>query len=160
METPVRPGLLRPSRVISVVPGLGSFYISSAAQTTISTAGTAVKMSGTTTAISTRQFAHASNRLTYEGQRTSRFIIMAVVSLDVASADDIISVQLFKNGSLITGSEQRSDNTSAKPTNIMVMIDTTLAVGDYVEIWIENEDTTANIDVTQAYMTILGIMGE
>jgi hypothetical protein len=42
----------------------------------------------------------------------------------------------------------------------MVMIDTTLAVGDYVEIWIENEDTTANIDVTQAYMTILGIMGE
>jgi adenylate cyclase class IV len=85
---------------------------------------------------------------------------MAVVSLDVASADDIISVQLFKNGSLITGSEQRSDNTSAKPTNIMVMIDTTLAVGDYVEIWIENEDTTANIDVTQAYMTILGIMGE
>jgi|TARA_Y100000310_G_scaffold24623_1_gene23642 hypothetical protein len=154
------PGQLPGHRVISVVPGLGSFYISSAAQTTISGAGTAVKMAGTTTQISDRQFSHADNKLTYTGQRTSRFIITAVVSLDVASADDIISVQLFKNGSLITGAEQRSDNTAAKPTNIVVMIDTTLATSDYVEIYIENEDTTANIDVTQGYVMIQGIMGE
>jgi len=35
-----------------------------------------------------------------------------------------------------------------------------LATGNYIEIYVENEDTTANIDVTQAYVMILGIMGE
>ena len=154
------PGAVDPVRVSSVIPGLGSFYISSAAQTTISGAGTAVKMAGTTTAISERSFTHTSNKLLYSGQRTSRFWITASVRLDVASGTDTLSVQIFKTGSLITGSEQRISNTAGLPSQVTVMIDTTLATGDYVEIYVENEDTTANIDVTQAYMLCLGVMGE
>ena len=154
------PGQPAPYRIKSIFPGLGSWYISSAAQTTISGAGTAVKVAGTTTAISTRQFDHASNKLTYTGQRTSRFIITATVSLDVASGADELGVEIWKNGSVITGSEQRVENTAGEPSNVTVMIDTTLATGDYIELAVSNVDTTANIDVTQGYMMILGIGGE
>ena len=146
--------------VVSVFPGLGSLYVSTPAQTTISSSGAAVKMAGTTTALSTTKFTHTDNKLLYTGTPTSRFFVFANVTLDVASADDILSVQLFKSGSLITGAEARSDNTSAKPTNIVVAIDTTLATNEYIEIYVENEDTTENIDVTQAYMFVMGILGE
>ena len=117
-------------------------------------------MAGTTTAISTRQFTHTDNKLLYTGQITSRFWITATVTLDVASGADNLSVQLFKSGALITGSEQRVFNTAGEPSQVTAMIDTTLATGNYIEIYVENEDTTANIDVTQAYVMILGIMGE
>tara|TARA_R100000306_G_C4274346_1_gene91758 strand:+ start:25 stop:504 length:480 start_codon:yes stop_codon:yes gene_type:complete len=154
------PGQLGGHRVISIIPGLGSFYISSAAQTTISGAGTAVKMAGTTTAISTRQFTHTSNKLLYTGTPTMRFLCTATVTLDVASGADVLSVQLFKNGSLITGAEQRVFNTAGQPSQVTVMFDLELETSDYVEIYVENEDTTQNIDVTQGYMAILGIMGK
>jgi len=154
------PGEPAGHRVVTIIPGLGSFYVSSAAQTTIAGAGTAVKMAGTTTAISTRQFTHTDNKLLYTGQITSRFWITATVTLDVASGADNLSVQLFKSGALITGSEQRVFNTAGEPSQVTAMIDTTLATGNYIEIYVENEDTTANIDVTQAYVMILGIMGE
>lgn len=147
--------------VVSVFPGWGGFYISSAAATTISGGGTAVKMAGTTTATGALNFTHADNKLTYTGTPTSRFFVIATVSVSVASGADNVSVQIYKDGSLITGAEQRANtSTSAAVANVVVAIDTTLATNSYLEIWLENEDATANITAHQGYMFVLGIMGE
>ena len=148
--------------VVSIFPGWGNFYISSAAQTTISGAGTAVLMAGTTTGGSTRNFTHASpGRLTYTGTPTSRFFVIATVTLDVAAGSNIdLSVQLFRSGSLITGAEQRVNNTAGNPSNVVVVTDVSLATNQYIEVFVENEDDTANIDVTQANIMVFGFLGE
>ena len=146
--------------VLSIFPGWGSFYISSTAQTAISSGGTAVKMAGTTTAISSTNFTHSNNKLLYSGTPTSRFFVTVTVTLDVATGTDNLSVQIFKNGSLITGAESRTTNTAGLPNNVTVITDVSLATNDYLEIYVENEDTTENIDVTEGSMAIMGIMGE
>ena len=146
--------------VVSIIPGWGGLYISTPVQTVIASGGTAVKMLGTTTAFDVQNFTHSNNKLLYDGAPTSRFFVWANVTFDIATGTDTVSVQLFKDGSLITGAESRSVNTAALPNTVSVMASVSLATNSYVEIYIENEDTTENIDTTQAQMFIIGLMGE
>lgn len=146
--------------IVSIFPGWGGLYISSTAQTTIAGAGTAVKMAGTTTAFDVQNFTHSNNKLLYSGAPTSRFFVWASVSLDVATGTDELSVQLFKDGSLITGADSRTVNTATLPNNVTVMASVSLATNSYVEIYVSNIDTTENIDATQAQMFVIGFMGE
>ena len=146
--------------IVSIFPGWGGLYISSAAQTTIANQGTAVKMAGTTTAFDVQNFTHSDNRLLYSGAPTSRFFVWANVTLDVATGTDNLSVQLFKDGSFITGAESRTTNDAGLPNNVTVMASVSLATNSYIELYLENEDTTANIDATQAQMFVIGFIGE
>ena len=80
----------------------GSLYWSSAAATANVTS-TPIKCAGTTTEMATNGFSHTDNRLTYTGTATLTFLVQWLGSMSASAATEI-KLFLYKNGTLITGS--------------------------------------------------------
>ena len=143
----------------------GALYFSSAAATTIATAGTPVKAAGTTAAISGLADATDSaditiattNRLTYTGNQRKRFFLNAEVALshaDVEGATQRCGAQLYLNGSAITGSENQADVEANGRSMVTVSAVIEMGLDDFVEIFVSNEESTANVTAQQGTFTI------
>ncbi len=133
----------------------GSLYITSTAVTDIAGINTPKKVAGTTTTFELVRFTSpASNRLQYDGTKTRTFIVTAAMSANGASGTYLYSFYIYKNGVQIPGSRQKTKVFSASGDiqTISVVCTVTLAPGDYVELWSENND--ANIDLTVLNMTL------
>lgn len=159
---------IRPVVGQSVVSGgvaTGALYFSSASATTIATAGTPVKAAGTTAAIAGMSASTDSvdvtvattNRLTYTGNARKRMLLNANVDLshaDVEGATQRCGVQIYLNGSAITGAENRADVEANGRNNLSVSAVIEMGLDDYVEIWVSNEESTANVTVQTGSFTI------
>ena len=120
-----------------------------ATATTIDTIGVAVKAAGTTTFQSSvsQKFSHSDNRLTYTGAITRRFRVSVVASI-LASNNTQLGSYIGKNGSIISFSEiytTADGNNRSENTAIQVITD--LAENDYIEFFVENDTSTANVTV-------------
>ena len=143
----------------------GALYFSSASATTIATAGTPVKAAGTTAAIagladatdSVDVTVSATNRLTYTGNQRKRFFINAQVALshaDVEGATQRCGAQLYLNGAAITGSENQADVEANGRSMVTVSAVIEMGLDDFVEVFVSNEESTANVTVQQGTFTI------
>ena len=117
----------------------GSLYFSTPVETTNVTA-TPIKCAGTTTAMQNRYFTAGTNRLTYTGTRALYFNVLATLSMTASAATEI-KIFLYKNGSLITGTEiirqvATAADEGAGATQGIVQ----LATDDYVELWCQTDD--------------------
>lgn len=132
---------------------IAEYYMTgNATATTIGTAGTFVKVAGTTTPYTLLQKFDLSttNRATYIGALNGYFKVTAVLSVTSGSNNQEISARIALNGTTLAPS-----NTSGKTpsigeyTNIMVqgVVELTDVGTDYVEIWITNDSTTASLTV-------------
>jgi hypothetical protein len=133
----------------------GTLYISSAAATIISTINTPKKIAGTTTATELQRFTMpANNRLQYDGTKTRVFIINAVMSVYGTSGTYGYSFYIYKNGAQVSASRQKTKvySSSGDIQVVALVCSVTLAPGDYIEVWAENNDS--NIDVTASNMTL------
>ncbi|HEU4470958.1 MAG TPA: hypothetical protein VFR58_07745 [Flavisolibacter sp.] len=133
----------------------GSLYISTSALTDITAVNTPKKVAGTTTSTELIRFsAPVSNRLQYDGTKTRTFSVMAAMSATGASGTNLYSFYVYKNGVQIPASRQRTKVYSASGDIqvITIVCTVTLAPGDYVEVWTENND--ANVDLTMQNMTM------
>lgn len=143
----------------SAAPPHGFMYFSSAAETTIGSAGVYVKAAGTTAAQEeTGVTVATTNRVTYDGALTRDFTIQVTVSVSLAAggANDNIGIKIAKNDTPIDGSEIRRYIGTATQTGAMAcQWHVPMATDDYVEIWVANIDATANvtIDFGQLFMT-------
>ena len=120
-----------------------------ATATTITTQGVAVKAAGSTTFQSSvsQKFSHSDNRLTYTGSITRRFRVSVVASI-LASNNTQLGSYIAKNGSIISFSEiytTADGNNRSENTAIQVITD--LEENDYIEFFIENDTSTANVTV-------------
>ena len=120
-----------------------------ATATTINSVGVAVKAAGTTSFDSTvsQKFSHSANRLTYTGAITRRFRVSIVASI-LASNNTQLGSYVAKNGSILNNSEiytTADGNNRSENTAIQVITD--LAENDYIEFFIENDTSTANVTV-------------
>ena len=143
----------------------GALYFSSSAATTITTAGTPVKAAGTTAAIASLADATDSvdvtvattNRLTYTGNQRKRFFLNAQVSLshaDVEGATQRCGAQLYLNGAAITGAEVQADVEANGRSMVTVSAVIEMGLDDFVEVFVSNEESTANVTVQQGTMSI------
>lgn len=130
----------------------GAMYVSTPAATTISVAGTYVKAAGTTT-IGTNNVDFtmpANNRLTYGGTDTKVFAVSVDLTFYCATGYNEMRVQIAKNGTVIAesagGGKQTASGTAAVTGTAQALV--SLATTDYVEIWITNVTSTANITVS------------
>jgi hypothetical protein len=96
-----------------------------------------------------------TNRLTYTGPTRPHFRVQWAISLDQATAGNLdISVAVYKNGALVSGSE----GTFTSVPNIKVMLsgltDVDLAVTDYIELWIWNRGGAGTINIYHMTMMV------
>ena len=129
----------------------GGFYISTAAETSISTVDTWTKVSGTTTSVDLDSFTMpASNRLTYTGTPDVRLHGQFTGSFQGAANAKAWEIGLAKNGTIITDSiVGQQIVTSAQEENVVVTVDVAVSTNDYVEVFIQN--TTDNTNATMSY---------
>jgi hypothetical protein len=133
----------------------GSLYISASAATDITATNTPKKVAGTTTTFELSRFTSPqANRLQYDGTKTRTFSVTAALSATGASGTYLYSFYIYKNGVQIAGSRQRTKvySSSGDIQTISVVCTVTLAPGDYIELWSENNE--ANIDLTVQNMTV------
>lgn len=135
----------------------GSCYMTANATVTdIVTQNVAVKVAGTTTAASVNQkFTHTNNRLTYSGA-ISRFFSVTVTSSIVGAVNAQHSTYVYKGGVVVPESIGSGTTTSAGDAeNITSQCVVYLETGDYVEVFIENNDNTTDVTVESLNMMIV-----
>ena len=104
-----------------------------------------VKAAGTTTAGSISKFTHTSNRLTYTGAFNQSFTIHVNASVRSAVSNQVISIGVAKNGTILAESEmtiRTSTSNQEHPGSTLAVID--MVATDYVELFVKN---TASTDV-------------
>lgn len=140
--------------LVSLVPGWGSYYISTPAATTIVTPGTFVKAAGTTTAInlSDRFDMPANNRLRYLGTPDVHVRAAASLSLTCAADSQDLAVAVRKNGNPLTGAEiSLKIVTGASEVALALEVDCNLSTNDYLELWVTNETAANAVTLTHLY---------
>lgn len=135
----------------------GGFYVSTAAETSISTVNTPVKAAGTTTTTQLDNFDTNSldNRLRYTGSITRSFQVVCSVSMTTASNNKVTAIYIAKNGSVETASEiQRLVGTGSDVGALATSTYLTLATNDYVELWVENQTDATNMTVEKCNCSV------
>lgn len=135
---------------------VSQYYMNSnATTTTITTAGVAVKVAGATTSGSvTAKFTNTDNRATYTGSVTRTFKVFATLSLSSGN-NQKIGCYIAKNGTVIPESETYSDTTgNGDIFNAGIQTLVQLATDDYIEIFVENDNATTDILVTDMNVVI------
>lgn len=117
-----------------------------------------VKASGTTTEGSLNsQFTHSNNRLTYTGSLSQSFHIVVCANVRTSSTNQVISIGIAVNGTIITDSEMtiRTSNANQEyPGATQYSIN--LTNNDYVELFVKNTSST-DVRVSDFNMNIANI---
>lgn len=117
--------------------------------TNIVTQGVAVKVAGTTVIQSdTQKFSHTNNRLTYTGAITRSFKVFATASISAVNSTRL-GLHIAKGGSLILNSENYTTaGASNRSENALSQTVVSLATGEFVEVFVENGSSAADVTVT------------
>lgn len=129
------------------------YYMEGNATQTPLTANTPTKILGTTTSNAfTSGFTNTDNRATYNRASTRNFDIKAVLSFNINADIDDFVFSIYKNGSVIPGSEQsqltEASFGNAQGYTITLQAITSLAQNDYIEIYVENTENGTDITVS------------
>jgi hypothetical protein len=148
--------------VETVRAGYAALYVSAAVESSIGVAGTFVKAAGTTTLVTDPAAVNwsmpANNRLRYDGTADRVVQVVCSISMQAAAANVDLSWRLAKNGTTIAATEitrkvsTGGDNGAAAVSGLVEVTN-----GDYVELWIANETSTANATVTKMYMSVMDV---
>jgi hypothetical protein len=127
-----------------------------ATATVIASTATPVKVAGTFVVgdVSAGWTAATDGRITHTGQ-TSRHIINAIVTLDVASGSNrLISLFIAKNGAVIS-TKMTTTISHGSPHAIATFANLVLNQNDYVELFVRNESTTTSVIAVNAVLSAL-----
>ena len=139
----------------------GECYISSVTATTIGTTGDFVKVAGTTTAgTSLSNFTHpASNRLTYTGTATRKFLITTALSFHGSATNDY-KFAFHKNASSLLSASIISTTGAGTGDLAHVSCQTIveLATNDFIEVFVTNADAPNNATIDFMNMVAVAII--
>lgn len=129
-----------------------------ATPTVILATNTPVKVAGTTIAgVINQKFTHTDNRLTYVGELIKNIRVTAIASFTSAN-NQVVGLYIAKTGVELDDSEMyATTNAGGRAESITVQVVTTVANGDYIEIWIENTTAANNITVEYLNLVIEGL---
>ncbi len=131
----------------------GEYYWSATANT--ATSGP-TKAAGTTTALQTLGFSHASNKLTYNGKLTLDFLVTVSISMTKDGGTATTgNIHIAKNGSIVTGLNVSRTLANTSDVGSMAFSGTVnLMPTDYIEIYVE----TANDDDVDVQLGVVSIV--
>ncbi len=133
------------------------YFQGNSTDSVIAEANTPVKVAGTTTCDEkTDDFTHTSNKLTFKGEASKKFHVIATVSstLGTGSGTKLVNFAIAKNDSVVakTIAEDNESDTETTETALEGIID--LDNGDYVELYAENETDAEDILVVDLMFII------
>ncbi len=141
--------------VVSATPAVASYYWSSTAATANET-DTPIKAAGTTTSLQADGFTVATtNRATYTGTTTRKFLVTVTTSVSTSAAS-LPKLLLAEGGTPITGFEisRTTSNTNVGAWALSGIVE--FATNDYVEVWCETNDGD-DITIESGTVTITGL---
>ena len=129
---------------------------SNATATTIAAINTPVLVAGTwTVELESHMEGTTAGRITYKGERDSKLPITGSVSVEPVSGTNIkMSAYIAVNGSVVAGSQRSATASAGSPSSITLPWQAVFSEDDYVEIWVENNDTTSNILVGSGVLRV------
>ena len=92
-------------------------------------------------------------RFTYTGKGT-HVEVNASISADIVTASDNISFFVYLNGVQITESRMTRLFSAGSIGNLVLFWSLELATNDYIEIWLQNDDTTVDVNISKAILRI------
>ncbi len=126
--------------------------------TTITTIGTPVKIAGTTaldSSVTQRFDMPTDNRLTYTGAITRQFRTTAVLTISSGGNNKELGTTFALNGTVITTSKMTVTSDGAgRAENAVIQTVVTLEENDYLELFVQNDDSTNNITVSDFNMIV------
>lgn len=100
-------------------------------------------------------FTHNAGRLTYTNLVTRLFLISANITLTVSPTGDTIYFRIAKNGTTVAKSEQyRALSGTADVGQIGVNIILSLALNDYIEVFLSNAGAVSSTTVQRLTLTV------
>ena len=121
------------------------FDFSSSTVTTISASDTWYKLNCVTTSNYTKGFTHTNNRLTKVGDAYNPIKLECNTSVS-ANNNNLVKAAFFKNGVLIPCSMgEMVMSSGGKGSTIAFHCIIDMVDGDYIEIWVNNSNSTNNI---------------
>jgi hypothetical protein len=138
----------------------GEYYISSITATSIGTTGTFVKVSGTTTAGFLSNFTHpASNRLTYTGTATRKFLVAAALSFHGTATNDY-KFAFHKNTSslLIPSIISTTGAGAGNLAHVSIQTIVELSTNDFIEVFVTNADATNSATIDFMNVTAVALI--
>jgi hypothetical protein len=137
----------------------GEYYISTPATTTIAAINTFVKVAGTTTVGTISNFTNSSNRLTYAGTATRKFLVSASISFHGTSGNDY-KFAIYKNTStFITSSSIVASATgTGNLVHALCQCIVELANTDFIEVFVTNMDATNNATVDWMNVSVTALI--
>lgn len=125
-----------------------------AATIAIAAAATPVIVGATWLEEDTHRFTVAvGGRFTYTGKGT-HVSVTASISADIALASDNVSFFLYKNSVQITNSRAQRYFTAGSIGNLVLIWDIELATNDYLELWVQNDDTNVDVNIAKIILRI------
>lgn len=133
------------------------YMTGNATATTISGTGTFVKVAGVTTPVSglTQRFdLTTDNRALYDGASSAAFRLVAFASM-TSGNNQTLRIRVAVNGTTLAQSTSSCQTSgSGAASNIGTQTISSLAPGDYIEIFVANDTAANNITVTDLNVTI------
>jgi len=122
----------------------------------ISTINTPVLVGATwTTQEFSRMTGTAAGRWTYTG-KGGHVGITFTITAEIALSSDDCTFYIYKNGAKITESAILRKLTAGAPGNMSLVWSMELATNDYIELFVENNDTTVDVVINKAIARIQG----
>lgn len=136
----------------------GQMYMhGNATATTVSATNTFYKVAGTTTAGSNNsKFTHASNRMTYDGAVSRRFLVICTLSFNAGNNNACrFGLYASASASVRTGSKVLATaDLAGRAENVTFQDVIEMQNADYVEVHCENTSAVTNITVSDMNVTI------
>lgn len=139
----------------------GSLYMASPVETVINTQGVYEKVNGVTAATADSYLitADTAGRLTYTGASPRHFHLVASVSMTCESNNQILSFRMALNGVTMPESQlRRKVGTGTDIGSTALHADAMLSQGDYLELYVANNTSAANVTIQDLYMFAMGMM--
>ena len=126
-----------------------------ATATAITTQDTPVKVAGTfITDVAASFTTDATGRLTYTGSTTTVVQFVASVTLVPVGTNQLLTIQLAKNGVPITNAKMTRTVSAGASGNVSIVFNISMATSDYVELFVGNNSSTNDITVTDCLLGV------
>jgi hypothetical protein len=97
-------------------------------------------------------------RLTYTGTLTRPVRLTGSIYIDQSSgANRNVRAALYKNGSIITLTENLTTIVTGSPVNVVLSADINLSTNDYIEIYIKNDGASGDVRVYNLWLAAITI---
>lgn len=150
----ITPSMVR-DLIESCIPSMGGMHFDDpGTTTTITDVDEFVKAENASTIHSAYRFSQPqNNRLQYDGDVACRSAITATLSFTCAANNQVLAFAIAVNGVISDASIIRTKVTTGTDVKaVTITAHPTLEPGDYVEVWVANDTSVANITLEHGHV--------